>query len=157
MRRLLTDNHSPASARRGLVREAIRAYRSLLAAGVIERLPEPDAQGRTVGSPPTCRPTSLSTSRCPPSPSPLSTCSTPEAETYALDVVSVLEATLEDPRQVLSAQQHKARGEAVAAMKAEGIEYEERMELLTEVTCTRNRSTNCSAAPTRSTGRATRG
>jgi hypothetical protein len=32
------------------------------------------------------------------------------------------------------AQQFKARGEAVAAMKAEGIEYEERLELLEDVT-----------------------
>ena len=46
----------------------------------------------------------------------------------------MIESTLEDPRQVLSAQRSKARGEAVAAMKAEGIEYEERMELLEEVT-----------------------
>jgi hypothetical protein len=35
---------------------------------------------------------------------------------------------------VLSAQQFVARGEAVQAMKAEGIEYEQRMELLDEVT-----------------------
>jgi hypothetical protein len=35
---------------------------------------------------------------------------------------------------VLMAQANLARGEAVAAMKAEGIEYEERMELLEEVT-----------------------
>ncbi len=53
---------------------------------------------------------------------------------YALDVVSVIEATLDDPRPVLSQQQYLARGEAVAAMKREGIEYEERMELLEEVT-----------------------
>jgi hypothetical protein len=45
-----------------------------------------------------------------------------------------VEATLEDPRPVLLAQQFKARGEAVAEMKADGIEYEERMELLDEVT-----------------------
>jgi hypothetical protein len=56
------------------------------------------------------------------------------SETYALDVVSVIEATLEDPRQILAAQLNKARGEAVAAMKAEGIEYDERIELLDEVT-----------------------
>jgi len=56
-----------------------------------------------------------------------------DGPTYALDVLSVLEATLEDPRQVISAQRFKARGEAVAAMKAEGIEYEERMELLEEI------------------------
>ncbi|MDO8336969.1 MAG: DUF3516 domain-containing protein, partial [Microcella sp.] len=52
---------------------------------------------------------------------------------YALDVVSVIESTLENPRPVLSQQQFKARGEAVAGMKAEGIEYEQRMELLDEV------------------------
>ena len=49
-------------------------------------------------------------------------------------MVSVVEATLDDPRPILSQQQFKARGEAVAAMKAEGIEYDERMELLEEVT-----------------------
>jgi hypothetical protein len=49
-------------------------------------------------------------------------------------VLSVLESTLEDPRQVISAQRSKARGEAVAAMKAEGIEYDQRMELLEDVT-----------------------
>ena len=54
--------------------------------------------------------------------------------TYALDVLSVVEATLDDPRPVLYAQQSKARGEAVAAMKAEGLEYEERMARLEEVT-----------------------
>src|SRR5690606_3885635 len=40
---------------------------------------------------------------------------------------------LEDPRPIISAQRNKARGEAVAAMKSEGIEYEERMELLEDV------------------------
>ncbi|WP_431803696.1 DEAD/DEAH box helicase [Microbacterium sp. bgisy203] len=53
---------------------------------------------------------------------------------YALDVVSVIEATLDDPRAILSQQEYKARGEAVAAMKRDGIEYDERMALLEEVT-----------------------
>ncbi len=57
-----------------------------------------------------------------------------EAPGYALDVVSVIEATLDDPRPVLMAQQFEARGEAVAAMKADGLEYEERMEALEDVT-----------------------
>ena len=35
---------------------------------------------------------------------------------------------------MLRAQEHKARGEAVAEMKADGIDYDERMELLDEVT-----------------------
>src|SRR5690606_41664766 len=53
---------------------------------------------------------------------------------YALDMVSVVESTLDDPRQILAAQQNKARGEAVAAMKADGVEYEERMERLQDIT-----------------------
>ena len=53
---------------------------------------------------------------------------------YALDVVSVIESTLDDPRPILSQQQFRARGEAVAAMKRDGIEYDERMELLEEIT-----------------------
>ncbi|MGH3250261.1 MAG: DUF3516 domain-containing protein, partial [Trebonia sp.] len=57
-----------------------------------------------------------------------------ESPGYALDMISVLEATLYDPRAILSQQQFKARGEAVAAMKADGIEYDERMELLDSVT-----------------------
>jgi hypothetical protein len=53
---------------------------------------------------------------------------------YALDVVSIIESTLDDPRPILSQQQYKARGEAVAAMKQDGVEYEQRMEALEEVT-----------------------
>jgi hypothetical protein len=49
-------------------------------------------------------------------------------------VISVLESTLDNPRPVLSQQEFKARGEAVAAMKAEGIEYDQRMELLETIT-----------------------
>ena len=57
-----------------------------------------------------------------------------DSPTYALDMISMLESTLDDPRPVISQQQFVARGEAVAAMKADGIEYDERMELLEEVT-----------------------
>src|SRR5262249_60276880 len=48
MRHLIMDNHSPAAAHRGQVRDAIRAYRALLAARVIERLDTPDGTGRQV-------------------------------------------------------------------------------------------------------------
>jgi hypothetical protein len=58
----------------------------------------------------------------------------PESETFSLDVLSVVEAILDDPFPVLMAQANKAKGEAVAAMKNDGIEYEERMALLEEIT-----------------------
>ncbi len=58
----------------------------------------------------------------------------PEDETYALDVISLAEATLENPRQVLKAQQRQAKDKAMAEMKADGIEYEERLERLADIT-----------------------
>lgn len=58
----------------------------------------------------------------------------PESETYALDVISMAEATLEDPHQILRAQEHAAKDAAMSEMKAEGIEYEERIERIQEVT-----------------------
>ncbi len=133
MRALIDSTHSTLPQRRRLVREAIRGYRALLAAGVIERLDIPDEQGRTVRLVAEL-PVNFALNQ------PLSTFALaalelldPDSETYPLDVVSVYEATLDDPRQVLSAQQRKERGEAVAAMKADGLDYDERMELLTEV------------------------
>ncbi len=57
-----------------------------------------------------------------------------ESPEYALDVVSVVEATLEDPRQILRAQERKARDAAMAEMKMDGVEYEERLERIAEVT-----------------------
>jgi hypothetical protein len=134
MRNLIFSNHSPPSARRAQVRAAIQAYRALLAAGVIERLDTPDEFGRIVRLTQDL-PLNFALNQ------PLSTFALaalelldPVADNYPLDVVSVFESTLDDPRQILSAQQFKARGEAVAEMKSEGIEYDERMELLTEVT-----------------------
>lgn len=58
----------------------------------------------------------------------------PESDTYAYDAISMVEATIENPRQVLRSQERKAREKAVAEMKADGIGYEERMEKLEEVT-----------------------
>ena len=58
----------------------------------------------------------------------------PESPTYALDVISMVEATLEDPKQVLRAQERAARDRAMADMKADGLEYDERMERLAEIT-----------------------
>jgi superfamily II RNA helicase len=57
----------------------------------------------------------------------------PQRETYALDVLTQVESILEDPDVVLWKQLDRARGEAVARMKAEGKEYDERMAALEQV------------------------
>jgi superfamily II RNA helicase len=57
----------------------------------------------------------------------------PERETWALDVLSMVESILEDPDVILWKQLDRARGLAVAEMKAKGMEYDERMAELEKV------------------------
>ncbi|MGI8901365.1 MAG: DEAD/DEAH box helicase [Nocardioides sp.] len=131
MQRLLRDNHEDGRSQVRLVRRAVAQYRSLLSAGIVLATHGSDG--------PRCRLTEdLQTGFAlnqPLSTYALATFDTLDIEspTYALDVVSVVEATLEDPRQILMSQQFKARGEAVAQMKSDGVEYDERMELLDDV------------------------
>jgi len=134
MRHLLTDNDEDQAARRRHISRAIAIYRALLAGGVIERLDEPDADGRSVRL--TVDLQLDFALNQPLSPLALAAIELLDRDSpgYPLDVLSVIESTLDDPRQVLAAQLFRARGQAVEQMKADGIEYEERMELLTEVT-----------------------
>jgi hypothetical protein len=134
MRHLLTDNHEDRAAQRRHIRRAIAIYRALRAGGVVERLPIPDAEGRSVRLT-----VDLQWDFALNQPlSPLALAAIElldrDSPSYPLDVLSVIESTLDNPRPVLSAQQFKARGEAVAQMKADGIEYEQRLELLDGVT-----------------------
>jgi superfamily II RNA helicase len=134
MRRLMTDNHEDRRSGLRLARRAVRLARSLLASGVLARLDEPDRFGRRY----------VLTEELPAEfalNQPLSHFALavldvldPEAPSYTLDVVSVVEAVLEAPRPLLLAQQHAARGEAIQALKAEGVEYDERMALIEDVT-----------------------
>jgi hypothetical protein len=134
MRHLLTDNHEAPADRRRHIRRAIAVYRALLAGGVVERLPAPDPDGRSIRL--TVDLQFDFALNQPLSPLALAALELLDRDSpsYALDVLSVIESILDNPRPVLAAQQFKARGEAVAAMKAEGIEYESRLELLDKVT-----------------------
>jgi superfamily II RNA helicase len=146
LKHLLRDNHEPRDRQRKHVHRAIEIYRALLAGGVVERLDEPDEDGRLVRV--TIDLQYDFALNQPLSPFALAAIELLSKEepgagdggapgqpgSYALDVLSVIESTLDDPRQILSAQQFRARGEAVAAMKAEGIDYETRLELLDDVT-----------------------
>ena len=57
----------------------------------------------------------------------------PAAPTWALDVVTMVESILESPRPVLLQQARKAGDLVLADLKAQGIPYEERIELMHEV------------------------
>ncbi|WP_460801652.1 DEAD/DEAH box helicase [Microbacterium sp. GXF6406] len=128
MRALVYDNHEPRKRQLELARRALGIYRTLRESGVVED----DADGirLTVDLQPNFA------LNQPLSPFALAAFELldPDSATYALDMISIVESTLDDPRAVLGQQEFQARGEAVAEMKREGIEYDERMELLEEIT-----------------------
>jgi len=134
LRRLLMDNHEDRRSRLRLARRALRLARSLVATGVLQRLDEPDEHGRryvlTVDLP---EDFALNQPLAHFALAALEVLD-PESPDHALDVVSVVEAVLEGPRRVLLAQQRVARDAAIAEMKADGLEYDERMRLLDDVT-----------------------
>jgi superfamily II RNA helicase len=133
LRRILTDNHETERDKLRLSRRALRLARSLLQSGTLTRLDEVDEFGRryvlTVDLP---EDFALNQELAHFALAALDVLD-PEAEEHTLEIVSVIEAVLEGPRQILFAQQHAARGEAINEMKADGIEYEERMERLQDV------------------------
>ena len=137
VRSLVFDNHEPRARQYELARRALGIFRTLVAAEVVVADAATGGIRLTVDLQPNFA------LNQPLSPFALAAIGlldpgdAPDAAGtghYALDVVSVIEATLDDPRPVLSQQRFLARGEAVAAMKREGIEYDQRMELLDEVT-----------------------
>lgn len=135
VRSLIFDSHEPWKSQLALARRALSIYRTLRTAGVVTQRVEPVETSRAEITLTLDLQPNFALNQ-PLSPFALAVFELldPESPTYALDMISVLEATLDDPRPVLSQQQFQARGEAVAAMKAEGIEYDERMELLEQVT-----------------------
>ena len=134
---LLKRAHLSPVEHRAQVRRALDIYRSLRTAGVVEHV---SSQRAAADGGPRLRlavdlPDDFALNQ-PLAPFALAAMDllNPESPEHALDVVSIVEATLDDPRPLLYAQQRAARGEAVAAMKAEGMDYEERMAALEEVT-----------------------
>jgi hypothetical protein len=162
VRALVRDNHEPRARQFELARRAIAIFRTLLAADVVEIDPATGAVRLTVdlqpnfalnqplspfalaaidlldptdvGEPLGRRPDPAESSDDDGPRHPEPPRRSAGTGHYAPDVVSIIEATLDDPRPVLSQQQFLARGEAVAAMKREGLDYEQRMEALEEVT-----------------------
>jgi superfamily II RNA helicase len=143
--RLLTDNHDPPRPRNPHLRTAARIYRSLADGGIVSHVgahAPPPRIALTVDLPPDF---ALNQPLAPFALAALEMLD-PAAPDYALDAVSVFEATLDDPRPVLIAQEKAAKSAAVAQMKADGVEYNERMARLDEITHPQPLATELTAA-----------
>lgn len=150
LRRLVFDNHESRTRQRALALRALAIFRTLRESGVVETF-DTGVPGAPKGVRLTVDLQPNFALNQPLSPfalaafdllDPSTGSGTPAGSgdlgvgtgSYALDMISIVESTLDDPRAVLSQQEFLARGEAVAAMKREGIEYDERMELLEAIT-----------------------
>ncbi len=139
MRHLLLDNHEPRSRQRRHVRRAIGLYRALRESGIVVELDEAMLDGRRV-----IVDRSLQQDFALNQPlAPYLIDLLADIERMAADgseevdtmmILAAVESILDDPRQVLFAQRDRAKTEAMAAMKAAGIEYEERIARLEKVT-----------------------
>lgn len=141
VRALIEDNHEPRHRQRELALRALAIYRTLRTAGIVEQIPLVEEShndhldtGQQIRLTIDLQPNFALNQPLSPFALAVIDLLDPESAGYALDVISIIEATLDNPRPVLSAQEHLARGEAIGAMKAEGIEYDQRMELLEEIT-----------------------
>ncbi len=133
-RHLIMSSHQSPTQKRALLRRAVEIFRGLREAEIVEVLEQPDHLGRTVTL---VEDLQLDfTMNQPLAPFAIAMIDSFEEDspTLALDTLSTIEAILEDPMQILLAQQNRARGALLAELKADGVEYTERMALLDEVT-----------------------
>ncbi|MDK8836947.1 MULTISPECIES: DEAD/DEAH box helicase [unclassified Corynebacterium] len=135
MRHLLRDNHDNRSKQNKDILTALDLFRGLVDSGVVQKSTKGlDIYGRPyhlVRELP--RDFALNQPLGPFALAALSLLD-PEAENYNLDVISVFESILDDPRQVLIAQQKQRRGEEIAALKADGVDYTDRMNIVEDIT-----------------------
>ena len=122
--------HENDEAKQALRERAASLVASLESSGIIERLDAPDSLGRSLQVNADLQDDFAL--HHPLSPFLIEVVASMDmAEPgYALDVLSVVEATLDDPMAVLLAQQDKARDAAYQQMRADGVEFDARQEIL---------------------------
>jgi len=130
---LLLHNDEPRKAQRRHIRRAIAIYRSLLAAGILEKLDHPDEYGRTIRVNLDLQAEFRLNQPLSPFVVEMLERLDHDADTYHLDVLSVVESVLDNPTVVLQQQLNHIKQEVLQRLKTEGVEYEQRMEILSQL------------------------
>lgn len=131
---IIRRSHAAESRKKGLRRKAAALFRSLRTAGIVEVTPGGEGRRATISVREDLQHDfSLNQALS------LYLVQTldllePESESHALDMLSLVEAILEDPKVVLFRQVDRLKGELIGRLKAEGVEYEDRMKELEKVT-----------------------
>lgn len=132
MRQIIRDCHETDETKRQLRKVAFQLFRSMVERRIIEMLPD-DSSGSYLRINVQLQEDfslnqTLSLFLLDALP-----CLDEESPEYHLDLLTLVESILENPTAILRKQIDKARGEKVQELKADGVEYEERMEELEKV------------------------
>jgi len=129
MQRLIRESHEPDRAKKAHFRRAWQLFRALVARGIVEIVPRTEEGAKVRVNVDLQDDFSMDQTLS------LYLLETiplldPESETRALDLLTLVESILEDPELILRRQLDKLKDRRVAEMKAEGLDYDQRMEEL---------------------------
>jgi hypothetical protein len=129
MQRLIRECHEPDRAKRAHFRRAWQLFRALLQRGIVEIVPQTEEGAKVRVNVELQEDFSMNQALS------LYLLETiplldPESEAHALDLLTLVESILEDPDLILRRQLDTVKDRAIAEMKAEGLDYDQRMEQL---------------------------
>jgi len=134
LKKIIDDSHEPPSKKKLLKKHAFKLFRGLIGAKILHIIPPAKRSGPQKIAVDVSLPEDFSINHA------LSLYlldAIPqldkEAEDYALNVISVIESILENPDIVLRKQVDLLKGELMARLKDEGMEYDDRIAMLDEV------------------------
>ncbi len=132
-RKLLLDNHEPRDRQRRHVRRTLSLYKALRTSGVVRQREQPDEWGRFVEVDHALQDDFALDQLL----APFLLHAIPQLDRddpgYAFAVLAFVEAVVDNPMPILMAQRDKAKDAAMAAMKADHVQYEERIERLEKI------------------------
>lgn len=134
LRRLISVCHESESGKRALRKRAFELFRGLVRGGILTLIPRPDRRGPAK----VCLHVELQDDFTMNQALGLYLIDTlpkldPEEPDHVVNVISLVEAILEDPTAVLRKQVDKEKAALIARLKEEGVDYDDRMEALEEV------------------------
>jgi superfamily II RNA helicase len=126
MQALIRDSHEPDRAKRTHFRRGWQLFRALVNRGIVQIVPRTDEGSRVRVDADLQEDFSMDHALS------LYLLETlpllePDSETYALDLLTLAESILENPELILRRQLDKLKGQKVAEMKADGMDYDQRM------------------------------
>ena len=129
MRRLIQDSHDSPNQKKAHRKRAWQLFRALLGQGIVRWNTETDSKKHVEVNVELQEDFSMNQALSLYLHETLDKID-PEAPDYPLVVITMVESILEDPSAILFKQLDKIKGRAIAAMKEEGLDYDQRMEEL---------------------------